>query len=131
MRRTKASKGFKRTIAFYLLGILLTILVHIFYGFGNLDTPPPTFFVLVFFTSVGVCWFLLDIFLIVVRKKAVKEKADLMVHIVGLLVFGVLIALLWIWGAATSPYQTSAYKDLPIQADLCAANHTSPGADRT
>lgn len=103
MTRTKISKGLKRTIAFYLLGILLTIIVHLFYGFGNHDTPPAAFFVLLFFTSVGVCWFLLDIFLVIVRKKAEKEKADLLVHIVGLLVFSVLIGLLWVWGVATTP----------------------------
>lgn len=104
MERTKASKGLKRTLAFYLLGLLLTILVHLFYGFGNADTPPASFFALLFFIAVGVCWFLLDIFLILVKKKANKEKADLLVHIIGLLVFSVLLGLQWIWGAGSTPY---------------------------
>lgn len=99
MNRTKAGKGFKRTLTFYLLGILLTIVVHIFYGFGSPKTPPGGYFVLIFFTSVGVCWFIVDLFLIFVRKKATKAKADLLVHIAGLLVFSILISLLWIWGA--------------------------------
>lgn len=102
MNRTNAGKGLKRTLAFYLLGFLLTIVVHVFYGFGSPKTPPGGYFVLLFFTVVGICWFMVDLFLIFVKKKATTAKVNLLVHTVGLLVFSILISLLWIWGAGAN-----------------------------
>lgn len=123
---TKADIGLKRTIAFYALGVILTVLAHLFRGFKSPEVPPSSFYVLVIFSTVGFIWLLVDIFLIFVRRPAVKAKADLAVHVIGLLVFGILISLILLWGAgAPARYETndSSYSSLAELTIISQGNH--------
>lgn len=83
--------GVNRTITFYLIGLVLTLIVHAFWGWDIPHAPPSSFLVSMIFVFIGLLWFvsaLIDI-------DCPKSKGEVVVHLVVLGVYFLVMLLLF------------------------------------
>lgn len=88
IRRTNEyKKGMFYSGAHYLIGAIITIIVHSILGWEYPHAPPPSFFIIVLFSFIGFLWIIRNVINIKREKNKARNKGELTVHLIPAILF--------------------------------------------
>jgi hypothetical protein len=89
------NKDFKKGLfigfAIYLIGTILTIIVHKITGWDYPHAPPVSFLVILLFIIIGLIRLLINAFNISENRNKSKNKGEIIIH---LIIFGLILGFL-------------------------------------